>query len=457
MSLELTEYRIVDNILGIPIEPSTVPMQNDSFLMFDAATHRIHFTEPEAEGPSPDTQYLKLDGTNVPTANINMNSHKIVNVTNPTAAQDAATKDYVDTSTNAIITSLPASYLLLNGTNAMLAPLNMNTHRIENVANPIYDKDAINLESAAGIVAMRANPGMSANTTEVDGLTYRCEASSEAFPGYPIWKAFQPRTDYEQIWASGSNTNEWIQMVYPYPIAMKGFSIIVRHGSVTNTVSSWKVQASDDNVTFTEIVPTNTTVFPAATMKTFMFPNTTFPRYHIWRFHMNELNGGIHTLYWIPVVEDPRLRKCLTSYIPPLNRNEDFAGFEVSASSEKNSDHRAYRAFTQMPTPGIEWATDNEHKNFWIKCRFPEEVRIWKVGLTSKQDNTEQTYSWELQVSNNNTTWFVFYSSTQYLGSTYEEFIADTIVPFKYFRFFGREAWPVNPGMSLIKVFVYDK
>jgi hypothetical protein len=40
---------------------------------------------------------LKSDGTVAMTANFNLDSHKLVNVTDPASAQDAATKNYVDT------------------------------------------------------------------------------------------------------------------------------------------------------------------------------------------------------------------------------------------------------------------------------------------------------------------------------------------------------------------------
>ena len=40
--------------------------------------------------------FLRRDGGNAATADINLNSHKITNVLNPTSAQDATTKSYVD-------------------------------------------------------------------------------------------------------------------------------------------------------------------------------------------------------------------------------------------------------------------------------------------------------------------------------------------------------------------------
>lgn len=48
------------------------------------------------------SDYLKKDGTVAMTGNLNLNSHKITNVTDPESAQDAATKNYVD---NAVSTA----------------------------------------------------------------------------------------------------------------------------------------------------------------------------------------------------------------------------------------------------------------------------------------------------------------------------------------------------------------
>lgn len=47
-------------------------------------------------GGQSNLDYLKTDGTNSMTGNLNMNSNKIINVLDPTLAQDGATKNYVD-------------------------------------------------------------------------------------------------------------------------------------------------------------------------------------------------------------------------------------------------------------------------------------------------------------------------------------------------------------------------
>lgn len=52
------------------------------------------------------SDYVKKDGTTAMTGNLNMNSHKITSVTDPTNAQDAATKNYVDSAISGLPTPM---------------------------------------------------------------------------------------------------------------------------------------------------------------------------------------------------------------------------------------------------------------------------------------------------------------------------------------------------------------
>lgn len=77
-----------------------------------------------------------LDTIADPVANVSMNSHKITNVTNPTAAQDAATKNYVDVvnATSAFVANsifptlalVASTGKLLTGFNTMAGNVNMS-------------------------------------------------------------------------------------------------------------------------------------------------------------------------------------------------------------------------------------------------------------------------------------------------------------------------------------------
>ena len=52
------------------------------------------------------SDYIKKDGTTAMTGALNMNSHKVTNVTDPTSAQDAATKNYVDSAISGLPTPM---------------------------------------------------------------------------------------------------------------------------------------------------------------------------------------------------------------------------------------------------------------------------------------------------------------------------------------------------------------
>ena len=64
-----------------------------------------------------------------------MNNHKLVNLSEPTLAQDATTRGYVKAFTR-------NNFLKLDGTNTMVGDLSVNNHKIINVANPTLDQDA---------------------------------------------------------------------------------------------------------------------------------------------------------------------------------------------------------------------------------------------------------------------------------------------------------------------------
>lgn len=81
-------------------------------------------------------EYLKLDGSRPMTGVLNMGSHKINGVADPTGASDAATKNYVDKSLT--------SYFKFDGSRKMTGAINMNSHSIYNLLAPSGGSDATN-------------------------------------------------------------------------------------------------------------------------------------------------------------------------------------------------------------------------------------------------------------------------------------------------------------------------
>ena len=66
-----------------------------------------------------------------------MNNHKLVNISEPTEAQDAATRGYLNNFTR-------NNFLKLDGTNNMEGDIDVNNHKIVNLSDPVDDGDVIN-------------------------------------------------------------------------------------------------------------------------------------------------------------------------------------------------------------------------------------------------------------------------------------------------------------------------
>lgn len=82
---------IVANYLQLGATGTTAAAGNDARLS-DSRTPTAHATSHKLGG----TDLLRLDELALPTADVNLNTRKLIGVLDPTAAQDAATKAYVD-------------------------------------------------------------------------------------------------------------------------------------------------------------------------------------------------------------------------------------------------------------------------------------------------------------------------------------------------------------------------
>ena len=87
-----------------------------------------------AEGAS----FLKRDGSVVMTATFFMGNNKISNLLDPTLAQDAATKNYVDTTVGSIANSV----FKKDGSVVATGNFNMSSNRVTNLAEPVSPSDA---------------------------------------------------------------------------------------------------------------------------------------------------------------------------------------------------------------------------------------------------------------------------------------------------------------------------
>lgn len=118
----------------------------------------------------------RLDQFAAPTASVNLNSQKITNLGTPTLATDACTKAYAD----AIATSIPT--YRLDQFAAPTASLSMNSQKLTNLGAPVSANDAVRLTDLQGIqnglvwktparVATTANINISSPGATIDGVT----------------------------------------------------------------------------------------------------------------------------------------------------------------------------------------------------------------------------------------------------------------------------------------------
>jgi uncharacterized protein YunC (DUF1805 family) len=138
--LELTDLQVSDTatienlVVNNQIDMTSGRILNlaEPTLAQDASTKNYTDTA------SVNTNYLKRDGSLAMLGAIDMNtSNKISNLAEPTLAQDASTKYYTDNA------SVNTNYLKRDGSLAMLGAIDMNTtNKIINLADPVSAQDA---------------------------------------------------------------------------------------------------------------------------------------------------------------------------------------------------------------------------------------------------------------------------------------------------------------------------
>ena len=111
-----------------------------------SANNRL-VTKGYVDGHSTNANYLKVDGSNMMTGDLNMNKQRVENMLDPVDEQDAVNKRYLE--------SELSDYLKRNGQSPMTFDLNMNNHRIRNVKH--YDPATNSLQDVPNIKYIQDN------------------------------------------------------------------------------------------------------------------------------------------------------------------------------------------------------------------------------------------------------------------------------------------------------------
>src|SRR5207245_9644469 len=144
---------------------------------------------------------------------------------------------------------------------------------------------------------------------------------------------------------------------------------------------------------------------------------------------------------------DRKRTKNNVGYVPQLNSNDNNKyGFTVPTNSEliPNSAFKVFNSFDQN------WRTNRIHRDFWIKLKCPEEIKIHKFSL--KGAGPEKIISWALQGTNDDVKWEDLYiAMNEFIGTDFKFYSTRELSnkgAFIYFRIYVimSELW--NPGLT---------
>ena len=142
---------------------------------------------------------------------------------------------------------------------------------------------------------------------------------------------------------------------------------------------------------------------------------------------------------------DRKKIKSNIGYVPQLSSNNNNKyGFTVTTNSELivNSAFKVFNSFEQN------WRTNRIHRDFWIKLKCPEEIKIHKFSL--KGAGPEKIISWSLQGSNDDEVWTDLYiAMNEFIGTDFSFYHTNPNKgAFNYFRIYSIISDVGSPGLS---------
>src|SRR6266853_76471 len=340
---------------------------------------------------------------------------------------------------------LDQRYLDVASADKMLVNLDMNTHNIINVTDPINTQDAATknyVDNNTGRQLIGLFPVLTSNTDS--GWT--ASASSEYSTTFAAYKVTA-----NSDWAtSASTTNFWVQIKIPNIMtAVEPFRISVKgrtgNGS-TEQMTSWRFDASNDGTTYTTILTQATSIVSTAT--TYFNVDAggvSYKYFRIFALTGSGTNPGLsqfqvyvintQTLYLrtdrtssmtgillmgnnrIWNVMDPTSnqdaatknyvdtsitnikKKQVTGLFPQIwSTNTPVNGWKAYASSEISSSFLAYN----VTLTNGEWATNGVTANFYVTIPMPSSfqgVEPYGFSVKGKTSSNEQITNWRFQVA----------------------------------------------------------
>jgi hypothetical protein len=337
-----------------------------------------------------------------------MNSHKIINVANPTSEGDAASKAYVDRQIG-----------FSKSGDTMTGILNMGSNKITNLQAPVDSKDAANkyyvdlndrLRVKKAGDMMTGDLLLSVGTAQIRQLGCNDLGSGKTF-----------------ALLLGNKDNS---LQYDIKTDLKAQTPVTLH-----TTNGFAVKLNEDDLC----------IFTAASI---VFNKMVFMNNKkITQLSDPEIDSDAATKYYVD-------EKCLSydGHIPPMSANDTQMGFQATANASLDNKHQPYIAFAPHLLSLDGWiATIRQHAYLQIQC--PSAVKIWKIRVRGRNDNANRITSWTLTAGNYKQRIHTLLESNVAIDNIAREFKIITNEAFAYYRITILNADSDNPGISHFQIF----
>ena len=209
--------------------------------------------------------------------------------------------------------------------------------------------------------------------------------------------------NYASFGKSDEKGNWWIKYELPEAKVVDVIDFSTGNGSTNYNPSWFKIEASNDDENWSLLYEFRQNQ-PLTTCKAdqFFIDNSTAYKYY--KLSVLETNHatGCRIYRWRLYKKEDGLRQ-IENFIPKiLASSQD--GFDISADSHHNDDHRAFYAFDQNSS--TKWASSGSTPA-WLQIKFPNAVCCNAFSLTSRNDGSynQAPQSFELQGSGDGKLW----------------------------------------------------